>query len=236
MVAAAIVPPLSLRSQCAHWLWQSASPVPLVGANCVRPLAGDRTEAGDHRSPLRAATIKTLYLVRGFVQEGCGRAPAGAVLGGQPGAARLLARRFAASPGSSCGAYRSEREGSLSSPTPRLVAFRGGPISLGSSPVGTRVRFWDRDGDRGRGMRIAASPLGLLAMTCKQVSRCGCRSSTVIPRPARTLVVGIRPPVLTDLKPTLRAKSRALPGCASDIRLRAHMRAHMPRRPLGSSQ
>ncbi len=72
MAAAAIVLPLSLRSQCAHWLWQSASPVLLVGANCVRPLAGDLSEAGDHRSPLRAATIKTLYFVRGFVQEGCG--------------------------------------------------------------------------------------------------------------------------------------------------------------------
>ena len=51
-----------------------------------------------------------------------------------------------------------------------------------------------------------------------------------VARPARRLRALVR------MFATLRAKSRASPGCATDIRLRAHMRAHMPRRRYAPSR
>ncbi len=52
--------------------------------------------------------------------------------------------------------------------------------------------------------RIAASGFALLAMTCVWGGCCGCRSSSVIPRPVRRLVVGVGIRAFVSPSPVLR--------------------------------
>ncbi len=137
------------------------APVPIVGANCVRPFASHPVKGGRSRAPLQGA--KSLMLHRNDMQTG------------EPLRLSILLCHCEASAHTGCGnpRPRPHRRGELRSP----------------AHIAPRQRRAIEDRPY-RARRVSCS----IAMTCRQGSRCGCRFSSVIAKPVRTLAVAIRAP------------------------------------------